>query len=510
MVKMESHSRTGSPGEPVGGLLLKYSQSQLPERRISRMSQVLMTIRPRKVTGGKRSSAAARTGDAVLMRDLLIDHFGPCCLEDLVITRGEFPRWMRADIQHELDAIFGEIPTHGFCGARLRGNGLDFRFPNLLEDGEEAIAVGPAVYQDIDIGEAEPARCLLRGLWLAETEGTHFGVLLDVTADYHDTQVRVDIAVPPGEIAQGLAVRLLRRIRAAGEGARAYRGKILTLEPEEYTIQGAPADIVVEDIAPAAREDVILPERMLQLIERNTIGFAGRMDALTDLGMSGRKGVLLYGPPGTGKTLVVRYLAGELKGFTTFLVAAQQYGLLHDYIEMARLLQPALVVLEDVDLVGADRDGPWQGSPAALNDLLNQMDGLTREAKILFVMTTNRPEVLEPALAGRPGRVDQAIEFSLPEDPERRRLIRRYMGTLAMSEDLVASVSKRVGKVAPAFIKELMRRAAECMLERSNTAQLSIDLADVERALEDMLVLGGKLNTKLLGAEEAIGFTARR
>ena len=474
------------------------------------MGQVLMTIRPRKGGSGKRPPAAARSGDAVLIRDLLSDHFGPSRLEDLVISRDEFPRWMRADIQHALDAIFGEIPTHEFCGARLRGSGLDFRFPNLLETGEEAIAVGPAVYQDIDIGEGEPARCLLRGLWLAESDGMRFGILLDVTSDYHDTLVRVDIAVPPGEIAQRLAVGLLRRVRSAGEGARAYRGKILTLESEEFTIQGAPADIVVEDIAPASREDVILTERMLQLIERNTIGFAGRMDALTGLGMSGRKGVLFYGPPGTGKTLVVRYLAGELKGFTTFLVAAQQYGLLHDYIEMARLLQPALVVLEDVDLVGADRDGPWQGSPAALNDLLNQMDGLTREAKILFVMTTNRPEVLEPALAGRPGRVDQAIEFSLPEDAERRRLIRRYMGALPICEDLVASVSKRVGKVAPAFIKELMRRAAECMLERDQKEGPGLAFADVERALEDMLVLGGKLNMRLLGAEEAIGFTARR
>ena len=49
-----------------------------------------------------------------------------------------------------------------------------------------------------------------------------------------------------------------------------------------------------------------------------------------------------------------------------------------------------------------------------LNGLLNEMDGLKADADILFVLTTNRPEQLEGALAGRPGRIDQAIEVTLP------------------------------------------------------------------------------------------------
>ena len=48
---------------------------------------------------------------------------------------------------------------------------------------------------------------------------------------------------------------------------------------------------------------------------------------------------------------------------------------------------------------------------SALNKLLNEMDGLREDAEILFILTTNRPEQLEPALASRPGRIDQAIEF---------------------------------------------------------------------------------------------------
>jgi len=141
-----------------------------------------------------------------------------------------------------------------------------------------------------------------------------------------------------------------------------------------------------------------------------------------------------------------------------------------------------------------------------MNMLLNEMDGLAADARILFVLTTNRPEVLEPALAARPGRVDQAIEIGLPGETERRRLVERYAGGLAISEELGAATAKRTGRVSAAFIKELMRRAAQAMLERGG--ECSLELCDIERALQDMLRAGGKLGARALGAEAAIGFTA--
>ena len=73
------------------------------------------------------------------------------------------------------------------------------------------------------------------------------------------------------------------------------------------------------------------------------------------------------------------------------------------------------------------------GSPCEevlLNKLLNEMDGLKEEADILFILTTNRPEALEPALASRPGRIDQAIEFPLPDAEGRRKLVRLYSRAL--------------------------------------------------------------------------------
>ena len=66
---------------------------------------------------------------------------------------------------------------------------------------------------------------------------------------------------------------------------------------------------------------------------------------------------------------------------------------------MARLLQPATIILEDVDLVAEERTHQDIGCNALLFDLLNQMDGLADDADILFLLTTNRPDILEPALS---------------------------------------------------------------------------------------------------------------
>jgi ATP-dependent 26S proteasome regulatory subunit len=148
--------------------------------------------------------------------------------------------------------------------------------------------------------------------------------------------------------------------------------------------------------------------------------------------------------------------------------------LLEETLAIARALQPALVVLEDIDLVGGHRDGPYAAKGGMLNLLLNEMDGVAPEAHLLFVLTTNRPEVLEPALAARPGRVDQAIEVGLPGEAERRLLVQRYAGRLQVPEQLAAETARRIGHVSPAFIKELMRRAAQAMLERGSDCVLEV------------------------------------
>ena len=119
---------------------------------------------------------------------------------------------------------------------------------------------------------------------------------------------------------------------------------------------------------------------------------------------------------------------------------------------------------------------------------------------MLFVLTTNHPQNLEAALASRPGRVDQAIEFPLPDERGRGQLIRLYACGLPIDEPLVDAVVRKTKGASAAFVKELMRRAAQYYIQNNCTGPLH--LQEVEGALEEMLFSGGSLNASLLGASD--------
>src|SRR5260370_10422616 len=180
-------------------------------------------------------------------------------------------------------------------------------------------------------------------------------------------------------------------------------------------------------------------------------------------------------------------------------MTSEQVSYLDHYFQLARFLQPAMIVIEDVDLVAGKREEMYgRCDESLMNKLLNEMDGLREDAAVLFVLTTNRPEHLEAALASRPGRVDQAIEFPLPDDKGRRQLVRLYACGLPLSDGVVESLVKKTKGASAAFIKELMRRAAQFNLQDGKNGSLTAKEAD--SALEEMLFAGGSLNAKLLGA----------
>jgi ATP-dependent 26S proteasome regulatory subunit len=205
----------------------------------------------------------------------------------------------------------------------------------------------------------------------------------------------------------------------------------------------------------------------------------------------------------SGKTYTIHYLATQLPGHTTLLVTAEQVALLEHYFQLARFLQPSMLVIEDVDLIARARE-QMRGAceESLLNKLLNEMDGLREDTGTLFVLTTNRPEQLEAALASRPGRIDQAIEFPLPDKEGRAKLVRLYARGLEISDELIEVIVAKTNRASAAFIKELMRRTAQNLLQNGSS---TVSPTDVEAALDEMLFRGGTLNLKLLGVETEPG-----
>jgi len=425
-------------------------------------------------------------------------HFGAVPVEKLIAAGRTFPVTSRVDLQTALDHLFSECYRANLIGVHPEFGHETLSIAHLAGDGHYPILIGPLQHDEIDIGEALPSRCLKHGLWLANTAGLPFAVLITPAERYGRSEgVHLEIAVTPGEAGLALSHKFLDEVENQINQTGSYRGKVISLEAT-HSYSGKSGSVKVHKLRSVQREEVILPEKTLRLLEFNVHGFIQQRDRLRELGLAAKKGLLFYGPPGTGKTHTIQYLAGQLRDHTTLLITSEQVGLLDEYFQLARFLQPAMVVIEDVDLIARAREEMRSAcEESLLNKLLNEMDGLREDALVLFILTTNRPDQLEAALASRPGRIDQAIEFPLPDDEGRRKLVRLYSRGLAVPNETVERIVQKTKKASPAFIKELMRRCAQYLLQSGRAGALALE--QVEAALDEMLFSGGSLNVKLLG-----------
>jgi len=432
--------------------------------------------------------------------DSIKKHFMPNRTDELSIMDRTFPIRVRADLQHAIDEVVGAGKLQYFSGIRKEYEHGGIQFSDVLADSSHSCAYGvPPQYEEVDVGDLEAVRCLTKAIWMIEFDGTPCAILLTCENGRYggETGVRIQFAAIDGQEGHRVSSIFFRNLERAVNESKCYRGKILSFEnTSEY--RGHAVGITVHKLKSVNRDQVILPLRTLELLDRNVIEFTKQRPRLRELGLSTKKGLLFYGPPGTGKTHTIHYLAKALEGHTTLIIAAEQVANLGEYMTLARLLQPSIVVLEDVDLIARDReemDNPCAES--LLNKLLNEMDGLKGDADILFLLTTNRPEALEQALASRPGRVDQAIEFPLPDEIGRRKLLNLYAPSLTISEELLTNMVARTEGTSAAFLKELMRRITQFHLAAGEEQHVSRN--SIDNALDEMLFQGGQLNRSILG-----------
>jgi cell division protease FtsH len=233
-----------------------------------------------------------------------------------------------------------------------------------------------------------------------------------------------------------------------------FRGRVI--RPElGYREDVEEAEIL--EVPPAKLDDLVLPADLLDRIRTDIIEYVTHAPSLAAHGLTIRRGILLHGPPGVGKSFLCRVLASELPGFTTIVLSGMNLFRPAGAFQLARHLAPALLVLEDVDLVGGERS--INAHSEVLGTLMNELDGLAPEDMVLVVFTANRLEQLEPALVARPGRVDVVLAFGLPGDEQRRRLVRQYAGHAEIADDALEWAVGATDGTTPAFIRELMKSA---------------------------------------------------
>jgi cell division protease FtsH len=347
---------------------------------------------------------------------------------------------------------------------------------------------------DLPSGPGRTLACLQRALLLVQDRRGSYVVLLKGPDRRHDQTLSLEIAGLATEDAQ----EVLGELDELRSRLNIYRGQLLELVANEMGVS------IVFPVLPATeRADVVLPEAVLRRIERHTLDVSQHRAALLAAGQHLKRGLLLYGPPGAGKTHTTRYIVKQMVGTTVILLSGQSLHFIGMVSTLARELQPAAVVLEDVDLVAEDR-GYGPGPSPVLFTLLDAMDGAAADADLLFLLTTNRADLLEPALAARPGRVDVAIEIELPDADARRRLFAVYSRTLplVLTEAEIDEVVERTDGVTASFVKELLRRAALEALTEGDGSLDQVTGAHVSRALDDLLESGQAVTRVLLGVQE--------
>jgi hypothetical protein len=411
--------------------------------------------------------------------------------EEVPNTGFALPAIEHANLQLALDEVAGSAPSFEVLGlppdiSHYAGVTLAGIVAGHWHGPGEPTARS---YVDVDIGTDQPLPCLRAGLVLTEHGGRPVALLMYVSERGPESEVRVEVVAADAATLAGFVADL----HASMESHNVLRGKVMTFTYGRYGEFG----MTFVKVDPVTRGQVIIPEDDLVAIERHAIGISEHRDALLAAGQHVKRGLLLYGPPGTGKTHTVTYLLGRMVGRTTVILSGASVGAVGQAGKIAQSLQPATIVIEDVDLIAMDRMLPGGDHNALLFQLLNEMDGLGPDADVLFVLTTNRVDLLELALTARPGRIDQAIEIGLPDAEARRRLLDLYV-----AEPLPAAVADRIVErtdgVAASFIKELARRAVLAMLQRGGTLD-----DHIEASLSELQAQRAPILRRSLGAEPA-------
>jgi hypothetical protein len=428
------------------------------------------------------AEAAGRPEPVVLAR--LREHLGVEPVE-LPVTSAKYGVAERPNLQLALDAVLPDREAMGISGPfvhRMDGGG----FSQLLARPGPGFpgGVAPVEYADVEIGDGRVVRCIASALLLSSFDGGPVAII--VSSGERPPMGHVEVRVEGISPREGLVSDLFRALRSAMAEHNVFRGRVISLTP-----MGA---VTFPSLSKVERSAVVLPDGTLERLEQHSIGIAEHGDKLRAAGRHLKRGVLLHGPPGTGKTLTVSYLLTATEGRTTVLLTGESLGQIAQAFAIARDLAPATVVLEDVDLVAEERTMPG-GGRGVLFELLNQLEGLAEDSDLLALLTTNRPDLIEPALAARPGRVDLALELPLPDDDARRRLLRLYAGSIELDADAEDALVERTDGATGALIKELMRQATL----RAAVGGTETTADDVRRVLDELLEERASLTRRLLG-----------
>ena len=222
------------------------------------------------------------------------------------------------------------------------------------------------------------------------------------------------------------------------------------------------------------------------------------------------RGILMVGQPGTGKTLLAKAIAGEAK-VPFFSISGSDFvemfvgvgaSRVRDMFEQAKKQTPCIIFIDEIDAVGRHRGAGLGGGhderEQTLNQLLVEMDGFDGNEGIIVIASTNRPDVLDPALL-RPGRFDRQVVVPLPDIRGREQILKVHMRKVPLGTDVDAAV---IARGTPGFSgADLANLVNEAALFAARQDKRTVTMGQFEQA-KDKIMMGAERKSMVMSEKE--------
>ena len=228
------------------------------------------------------------------------------------------------------------------------------------------------------------------------------------------------------------------------------------------------------------------------------------------LGAKIPRGVLLMGPPGTGKTLLARAVAGEA-GVPFFSISGSEFvemfvgvgaSRVRDLFEQAKRNAPCIVFVDEIDAVGRHRGAGLGGGhderEQTLNQILVEMDGFDSSVNVIVLASTNRPDILDPALL-RPGRFDRRVVLDNPDINGRTEILKVHVKGKPLEENVdLGNIARQTPGFSGADLANLVNESAILAARRK---QESIGFDEFAESI-DRVMAGPARRSRIISQHE--------